>query len=410
MISKLKGRDRLIRLNNEQEMVVDRAIDWFYHGTNQVFEFDGLPGTGKSITLMEIVKALNLNPMTEIAAMSFIGSASLVMRMKGLVNAKTAHSWIFNVFSEPLKDNNGKIIMDDLLNCPIMKPIFVPVDHLDPNIKLIIIDEAYSMPRSLRPIIEKFGIKILATGDKNQLPPVKDLPAFLYDPNIYHLTKCMRQMGRDDIIYIADRVNNGLPLANGYYGNSLVINNSDLTDSMLMWADAIICCKNKTRDELNKKIRQIKGYKSKLPQYGEKVVCRNNNWLEFIMDNNYTINLCNGLIGTVMNCPDISTFDGKLFSMDFKPDLVPNGIFFDSRCNYKYITSDYDDRKRIKEAKWELGNKFEFAYAITAHIAQGSQFHKVIYIEEKMYPQIQSALNLVGATRADQNLIYVKNY
>lgn len=399
-----------MQLNDEQEMVVSKAIDWFYNGTNQVFEFDGLPGTGKSVTLMEIVKALNLNPSTEIAAMSFIGSASLVMRMKGLINAKTAHSWIFNVFSEPMKDEHGKIIMDELMNCPIMKPVFIPVDNLDPNIKLIIIDEAYSMPRSLRPIIEKFGIKIIATGDKNQLPPVKDLPAFLYDDNIYHLTKCMRQMGREDIIYIANRVNNGLPLAYGYYGNSIVIDKKALSDDMLLWADCIICCKNKTRDELNKKIRAIKGYKSDLPQYGEKVVCRNNNWFESINDNGYTINLCNGLIGTVMNQPDISTFDGKLFSMDFKPDLLPNSIFFDSRCNYKYITSNYEERQKIKQNKWQIGNKFEYAYAITAHIAQGSQFHKVIYIEEKMYPQLQNALNLVGATRADENLIYVKNY
>ena len=399
-----------MQLNDEQEMVVSKAIDWFYNGTNQVFEFDGLPGTGKSVTLMEIVKALNLNPSTEIAAMSFIGSASLVMRMKGLINAKTAHSWIFNVFSEPMKDEHGKIIMDELMNCPIMKPVFVPVDNLDPNIKLIIIDEAYSMPRSLRPIIEKFGIKIIATGDKNQLPPVKDLPAFLYDDNIYHLTKCMRQMGREDIIYIANRVNNGLPLAYGYYGNSIVIDKKALSDDMLLWADCIICCKNKTRDELNKKIRAIKGYKSDLPQYGEKVVCRNNNWFESINDNGYTINLCNGLIGTVMNQPDISTFDGNLFSMDFKPDLLPNSIFFDSRCNYKYITSNYEERQKIKQNKWQIGNKFEYAYAITAHIAQGSQFHKVIYIEEKMYPQLQNALNLVGATRADENLIYVKNY
>ena len=401
----------MIRLNEEQMFIVEKAVNWYYNGTNQVFEFDGLPGTGKSVTLMEIVRALDLDPLTDIAAMSFIGSASLVMRMKGLVNAKTAHSWIFNVVSEPLKDENGKVIMDDLMNCPIMKPKFIPVDYLDPNIKLIIIDEAYSMPRSLRPIIEKFGIKILATGDKNQLPPVQDEPAFLYDPNIYHLTKCMRQIGRDDIIQIANRVNQALPLANGYYGNSLVINKQDLTDEMLLWADAVICCKNKTRDAINRRIRQIKGYTSELPQYGEKVVCRNNNWLESIsLDNGYIINLCNGLIGTVVNNPDISSFDGKLFSIDFQPDLLPQAVFHNSRCNYKYMISDYDNRQKIKINKWELGNKFEFAYAITAHIAQGSQFHKVVYIEEPMFPQIQTALNLVGASRADDKLIYVKSY
>lgn len=399
----------MILLNAEQEFIKNKAIEWYYNGKNQVFEYDGLPGTGKSVTLMEIVRALGLDPLTEIAAMSFIGSASLVMRMKGLINAKTAHSWLFNVVPEPLKDNNGSIIMDDLMNCPIMIPRFVPVKNLDPNIKLIIVDEAYSMPRSLRPTIEKFGLKILATGDKNQLPPVNDYPAFLYNPNIYHLTQCMRQQGRDDINYIANRVNQGLPIINGYYGNSLVIDRKDLTDNMLLWADAVICCKNKTRDELNKRIRKAKGYTSDLPQYGEKVVCRNNNWLEDVsLDNGYKINLCNGLIGTVVNNPDISSFDGKLFSMDFKPDLLPQAIFHNSRCNYKYMISDHDIRQKIKMNKWETGNKFEYAYCITSHIAQGSQFHKVVYIEEPMFPSIQTCVNLVGASRADQQLIYVK--
>ena len=53
---------------------------------------------------------------------------------------------------------------------------------------------------------------------------------------------------------------------------------------------------------------------------------------------------------------------------------------------------------------------FEYAYAITDHVAQGSQWHKVVYIEERMSPDIQTNLNVVGASRPDQQLIYVKSY
>ena len=396
-------------LNQGQEFVVNRAIDWYYHGENQVFEFDGGPGTGKSVVLNEIIQRLGLDPLTEVAPMSFIGSASLIMRMKGLASAKTAHSWIFNVKPVKLRDANGKPIMDELMNCPIMVPKFIPVDKLDKNIKIIVIDEAYSMPASLRPTIEKFGLKIIACGDQNQLPPVNDYPAFLTGRNVYHLTECMRQIGREDINFIANRVNQGLPLLNGYYGNSLVIDSQDLSDNMLLWADAVICGTNRTRDIINARIRKAKGYNTDLPQYGEKVVCRNNNWLEGVhLDNGYEINLCNGLIGTVVSNPDVSTFDGKLFSMNFSPDLVPQAIFKNSRCNYRHIISNHDIRTKIRNNKWELGNKFEFAYCITSHIAQGSQFHKVVYIEEPMPRGIQTCVNLVGASRADQQLIYVK--
>lgn len=401
----------MFTLNQNQQFVVDRAIDWYYNSSDQVFEYDGCAGSGKSVVLNEIVKRLGLNPLTEIAPMSFIGSASLVMRMKGLISAKTAHSWIFDVIPVPLLDKHGNVIMDELLNKPIMVPKFIPIDKLNSKIKLIVIDEAYSMPLKLRPVIEKFGVKIIACGDQNQLPPVNDYPAFLTDhTKIYHLTECMRQAGRDDIHYIANRVGAGLSIDNGLYDNSLVINRSDLEDKMLLWADMVICGTNKTRDYLNNKIRRLKGYTSKLPQYGEKVVCRNNNWLEDVqIDKDYKINLCNGLIGKVVNSPDVSSFDGKLFSMSFSPDLAPKAIFKNTRCNYKHMISDNDTRMEIRQTKWELGNKFEFAYAITAHIAQGSQFHNVVYIEERMPYQIQNAVNLVGASRADMKLVYVKN-
>ena len=209
------------------------------------------------------------------------------------------------------------------------------VDELDPNIKLIVIDEAYSMPYKLKKDIEKFGIKIIACGDQGQLPPVNDSPAYLARGKIYHLTRCMRQLGREDINYIATRAGKGLPLINGYYGNSIVIDKNDLTMDMLLWADAIICTRNDTRDKINNKIRKTLGYTTDIPMMGEKVVCRSNNWLECIyLDNGSQINPVNGLICRVLSQPDVSSFDGKLFSMTFYPELAPQAIFTESRCNY----------------------------------------------------------------------------
>ena len=399
----------MFTLNTGQELIVSKAIEWYYNSnSSQVFQYDGPPGSGKSVVLNEIVRRLNLDPNTEVAAMSFIGAASLVMRMKGLASAKTIHSWIYEIEAVPLKDAAGNVIKDNLLNVPIMVQRFIPVEHLPAEIKLIIIDEAYSMPLKLRPDVEKFGIKIIACGDQNQLPPVNDFPAYLANGQIYHLTESMRQLGREDISFIANRVGQGLPLFNGYYGNSLVINRSDLTDDMLLWADVIICSKNSTRDEINSKIRSILGYNSQLPKYGEKVVCRNNNWLTAIeLNNGWKINLVNGLIGKVISNPDISTFDGQMFSMSFKPDMV-NAAFFQLRCNYKHMISDSKARSQIRNNRYEKGNMFEYAYAITTHVSQGSQFHNVVYIEEPMHPSIQNNLNLVGASRADRALIYVK--
>lgn len=399
----------MIILNKEQQFVVDQAVEWFYKSDEQVFQYDGVPGAGKSVVLMEIIQKLGLDILTEVAPMSFTGTASLVMRMKGFINAKTAHSWIYHVYAVPLEDDNGNTVMDKLLNVPIMIPRFMRVSKLDDNIQLVVIDEGFCLPKKVGDNIREFGKKILVCGDQNQLPPVGDDPAFLTSGNIYHLTQCMRQMGREDISFIAGRAGMGLPLLNGYHGNSLVINRNALTDDMLLWADIIICGTNKTRDEINARVRALKGYTSDLPQYGEKVVARSNNWLEGVeLSNGTEINITNGLVCKVLSQPDVSTYDGEQFSMTIAPELAPNAIFFNTRCNYKHMISDCKTRDAIRRNKYSKGNMFEFAYAITTYLSQGGQWHKVVYIEEYMRGDIQKAMNLVGASRADTSLIYVK--
>lgn len=399
----------MIVLNQEQKNIVEQAIKWFYNSNEQVFQYDGVPGAGKSVVLMEIIKALKLDVLTQVAPMSFTGTASLVMRMKGFINAKTAHSWIYHVEAVPMRDAKGNIMKDLLLNVPIMVPRFKLIDKLDDNIQLIVIDEGYCLPRSVANHIKRFGKKILVCGDQNQLPPVKDEPGFLVDGKIYHLTQCMRQLGKEDISFIAGRAGLGLDILEGYYGNSLVINRKNLTDDMLLWADMIICGTNKTRDEINSRVRKLRGYTTDLPQYGEKVVSRSNNWIDGIdLSNGTTINITNGLVCKVLNNPDVSSYDGEQFSMTFAPELAPNAIFFNSRCNFKHMTSNYKVRESVRQNRYAKGNMFEFGYAITTYLSQGGQWSKVIYIEEYMKGDIQKAMNLVGASRADTSLIYVK--
>ena len=397
-------------LNDGQKFIVDQAIEWFNNSSSLLFQYDGPPGSGKSVVLNEIVRRLGLDVTTEVAAMSFIGAASLVMRTKGLVNAKTAHSWCYETVDVPMKDEYGNFLTDKH-GKKLTYTQFFPKKDLPKEIKLIIIDEAYCMPASMRPVIESFGRKVLACGDQNQLPPVKDKPAYLASGYIFHLTEIMRQTGVEDIAFIAGRAMRGLPLLNGYYGHSMVVDREDVTDAMLLWADVIICCTNKTRDKINKHVRYISGYSGILPNYGERLVCRNNNWNiseRDVLGNE--INLVNGLLGVVTNQPDVSDYNkvNNTFTIKFRPDLAQD-IEFTTQANYDYMTADNDTRLALKNSRHNKGALFEFGYCITCHIAQGSQFHKVIYIEESMGSNIQSCLNLVGPTRADQQLIYVKN-
>jgi exodeoxyribonuclease-5 len=391
----------LDRLTDEQQSLVKDCYHWFYNSDDLVFEYAGGPGTGKSYVLDFIIEYLKIDRAC-IAPMAFTGAAAVNMRTKGLLNAGTIHSWIYNTSITQKKDKDGIYVVDEYFNRPKETINFVPKVKLN-HIKLIIIDEAYMVPIEMKNDIEKFGIKILACGDWNQLPPVNSMPAYLNDPEkVKLLTKTMRQSEWSSIVKLAYNVLNGFPISNGYYGDVLVINEDELTDQMIMSSDVVICSKNATREFYNNKIRKIYGFNGKTPQYGERVICRSNNKDE-IVDG---INLANGLIGTVVNYPDVSGFDGKTFKMLFKPDLLDNA--FDIKISYKYFTAPYQQKDILKNDRYLEGEKFEFGYAITAHLSQGSQFNNVIVIDEPMFGNINNRLAYVAITRAKRRLIYVK--
>lgn len=387
-------------LTDEQQSLIEDCYNWFYYGNELVFEFAGGPGTGKSFVLDFIINYLGIN-RDRIAPMAYTGAAAVNMRTKGLLNAGTIHSWIYNTCVAPKTDKSGNYIIDEYFNRPKEGLDFIPKVELQ-NIELIIIDEAYMVPFELKKDIEAFGIKIIACGDWNQLPPINSKPAYLTDRNIHLLTKTMRQAENSNIVKLAYNVLNGYPISNGYYGDVLVIDEEELTDQMILSSDVVICSKNLTREYYNNKIRKIYGYCNKLPEYGERVICRSNNKYEVVDD----INLANGLIGTVTNFPDVSGFDGKTFELSFKPDLLSNS--FNIKASYKYFIAPHQQKEKLKYDKYLEGEKFEFGYCITSHLSQGSQFDSVIVVEEPMMGNINNRLSYVAITRAKKRLIYVK--
>lgn len=387
-------------LTDEQQSLVKDCYDWFYNSKDLVFEYAGGPGTGKSFILNFIIEYLRIN-RDQIAPMAYTGAAAVNMRTKGLLNAGTIHSWIYHISKSKKHDSNGNILMDDYFNRPKEVIDFIPKLKLK-DIKLIIIDEAYMVPIEMKEDIERLGIKIIACGDPNQLPPINSQPAYLTSSNTRLLTKVMRQEENSFIVKLAYATLQGFPISNGYYGDVLVINEDELTDQMIMSSDIIICSKNSTREYYNNKIRKLYGFKGELPQYGERIICRSNNRHE-IVDN---INLANGLIGSVVNSPDVSGFNGKTFSLLFEPDLL--NAPFKVRASYKYFTASYQQRDALRNDRYLEGEKFEFGYAITAHLSQGSQFDSVIVIDEPMMGNINERLSYVAITRARKRLIYVK--
>lgn len=388
-------------LNQSQRKTVNEAIKWYKNSSEQVFQLAGDAGTGKSVVLNCLVEELGID-RNKIAPMAHIGAAVIVMRLKGFWNARTIYSWMFTPVKSIIRDNQNIVKYNDYFNRPIMDIEFEPKTIGD--IELIIIDEGGSVPYNLKNQIESHGIKIIVAGDLDQLPPVGDKPAYLYDGKVHILDELMRQSKYSAIIYLAQRAKLGLPIHEGFYGDVLVINEDDLTDMMILNSDIILCGKNNTRDFFNKRIRsELLHIHSDIPIYNEKIICRKNNW-NIESDG---INLANGLVGRVINNPDVSRFDGKTFHIDFLPDLS-NSPFIDISCDYDYFTAPYEMKQSIKNNKYNMGEKFEFAYCSTTHLAQGSQYANGIYFQEYLNKDVNNKLDYTGITRFSNSLIIVK--
>ena len=251
--------------------------------------------------------------------------------------------------------------------------------------------------------ILSFGVPTMVLGDRGQLPPIFGESLFLQNPDV-SLDEIVRQKEGDPIIYLSYLARTGQDIPLGKYGDRCFVVDTDLLRYPKIYTkpDMVLCGKNKTRENINNTVRyNIKHYDTEIPQFGEKLVCRKNNWDIEIDD----IALINGLFGNVINTYEDS-FNGRSLNIDFKPECL-NDWYEDVSLDYEYLTMDYKDRKNY--GMYTNGNLFEYGYASTVHLAQGSQYGYVLFIEEVMgNAKFQKRFNYTGITRAKNTLVMVR--
>jgi exodeoxyribonuclease-5 len=252
----------------------------------------------------------------------------------------------------------------------------------------------------MREDILSFGIPVVMMGDCNQLPPVFGKSSILDYPD-FTLTKIMRQAEGDPIVYLSQCILKGIPIDYGMYGKSRVVSHIPIDRRVVTDYDMIICAKNKTREMLNDRIREdIFHYYDRKPMLGDKVICRQNNWCENING----IYLTNGLVGNITNINYCSLYRDILY-IDFQPDFMEDS-FEQLSVDYKYLKADFKDKKEFGFTELE---KFEYAYAITAHLSQGSEYPNVLFMDEKFHDEeTTKRLRYTAVTRARESVTYVK--
>jgi len=398
-----------ITLTDKQNNALKKAVDWYrYDNDQRIFTIAGVAGAGKSTLIRFIIEELNL-ANTQVAYCAYTGMAAGVLTKKGNP-ATTIHRLIYDII--PVEDELGK-----------MSFMFTLKKALEEGLKLIVVDEVSMVTEERLEEIGKFGIKIIATGDNAQLPPVAGkMNSLLENPDVF-LDEPLRQALDNPIIYVANEVRQGRRVQYGTYGDRVqVINKDSLTREMFLLADQILACRNNTVNGLNTFYRtNILNVRSRMPEIGEKVICLKNNWTLAEVENDVPQFLVNGLIGRVMDTPKMYQ-KSKTFDFDFKPEYFDKEMFEQVRADMLYFTDgirndneiydSYDEYSRVlffrkkleKNAQIQI-NKFNYAYAITVYKSQGNEFDNVLYVDEFIRKDLYYKQFYTAATRAKERLI-----
>lgn len=453
-------------LSPGQEKALDMVLDWYKgisrtwthcHGATDcpswphthgrvhapVFSLGGWAGTGKT-TLM---KELDLLIDGEAVFGTPTHKASSVLRKKlpgaQAERVRTYHSLVYqmsasyrcsvtNHFVTPKKEP-CRCGQPDACECPMT---FLPCgtgvahtchvtqelraerrQHLGGHRDLVIIDESSMLSKQQVEDVRAFGVPVLLVGDHGQLPPIKDaMNPWTMNPNV-ELTEIHRQGAESGILLAAHDVRRTGVMSKNSYGKGdavRLLRSDPRVKALLERFDpstdgALITYTNKLRAEFN---RVYHGEGPVRP--GDRVVALGGRPYEaarvriedgvpratgeFIM-------VHNSMTGTVLKSSErgvtseltVQLDDHRLATPD-DPVVILTGSI---------PTAQFGAERELpfnSPLRPRGSHLWDYAYALTAHKAQGSEFSKVIVADQRapeykqwMYTALTRAMDAVVA-------------
>lgn len=396
-----------MELNEKQKNGLTLALQR-YKNKEKYTVIAGYAGAGKSTLVRFIIEELKTYGVkeTDVCFACFTGKAAQVLLKKGNKNVITLHKLLYK--SIP-KESGG----------------FVRIPNPSIPYKIVVVDEVSMAPKTLMDLLFKHNVYVICLGDPFQLPPVdkKEDNHLLDAPHIF-LDEIMRQAQESEIIQLSMAIRENRPIE-AFQGKEVqILNKEELNTGMLTWADQILVATNATRVSINAQMRKLLNFGEK-PQDGDKIICLRNYW-DCFSDNEEP--LVNGTIGILKDSfltkrylPSIVKSTDGLSHID----LIVGDFISDSGM---YFHSLEMDKKMIDTGEFSLDWKtvyqlnrnprtrdippleFTYGYAITCHKAQGSEWDKVLVIEEKFpFDKIEHARWLYTAvTRSSEKLVLVR--
>lgn len=340
-----------------------KILNWYNRHRKRLFIISGYAGCGKTTLAKLIPNLLDLADETMFLAPT--GKAAEVIGLK----ARTIHSYLYDAVVDP---ETNEIT-------------FLKKEAGSLEEELLIVDEISMVPDEILNDLRELNIPIIGLGDPAQLPPVNGKNSVLSAPDIF-LTEVFRNDG--GILALATDIRNKVKIRSWKYNDvELRLGSIDQDLKDIEIDSAIIVKFNKTRTHINRLYRkEVLGFTS-IIQNGEKLI---------VTKNNSMTRLNNGSIVTVEEIEKI-----------YVDELMAKVRVRTSDDQEMSIVINLDTlmNRDVRKLNNKMIHEVDYAYAITCHKAQGSEYKKVYIINEGKFMEGHSAWFYTAVTRAKEKVI-----
>jgi len=383
-------------LSADQSKAIETTLKAIEDG-QRVLVITGAAGTGKTTMARALANKLEeLGWIIEYMAPT--GKAAVRISEVVKKKASTIHARLFS----RVKNTEDGI------------PIFLDPQQLAHGRKAFICDEGSMVGSRLhKQILNNLGPHaiLIYLADPFQLPPVADT----WGPNLMNptaqLTQVHRQADESPVLHVATLLRNGesMPkhdIGTGYLRRqgSLEFAAKWMVEQQQAGEDAIVLCySNKTRQKVNSLVRHLMGYKRRGPLCLEEqlVVLRNNKFVGRMNGETMVAEKIRWLHTPKEGIVVVESGESRFFTM---PNLIGA-----ERTAFEYH-SRMGDKVGADSRGWL---HLDYAYCLTVHKSQGSEYQKVLFIIDNtvryMWSQgkLDDAFKLfyTAVTRAKEQLI-----
>lgn len=395
-----------IELTAQQSEAAAKIRTWFDDGGEQVFRLFGYAGTGKTTLARHLVDQLGVR---DVLYAAFTGKAAYMLRRKGCVDARTIHSLIYLPAEKARqklhdlikqRDEETNPAKHDILTRQIKaeerkldSPDWILRDVDDTGLTsagLLVVDEVSMVGDAMAGDLLSYGVPTLVLGDPAQLPPVDGAGYFIHAKPDHLLTEIHRFALDSPITRLATAVRGSTPGDRAYGiadadGDCGRMDKIGVTD--LFGYDQVLVGTNATRWSAIHLLRALRGLVGGMPVAGDRVM---------ILANSSQAEVFNGQPFEVTESRDVAGRDDRV-ELDVTDEDGKQRTLTAWRAGFAGLEGE-------KQAKRDgRGNVVAatFGQAITVHKSQGSEWDRVLVVDESgVFANIE-AKNAARARRTD---------